>query len=96
MICAAEEQNNYDAKNFITLWKSEPIPVDPIAVRADLPEGFKARLTKVLQNLDLSQIPDDKRKHLMGTGPHTIATTDGEYNIIRDLVDTLHIDLAKL
>lgn len=32
----------------------------------------------------------------MGTGPHTIATTDGEYNIIRDLVDTLHIDLAKL
>ncbi len=96
MIRAAQEQNNYDPKNFVTLWKSDPIPVDPLAVRADLPDGFKARLTKVLQNLDLSQIPDDKRKHLMGTGPHTMPITDAGFNIVRDLVDTLHIDLAKL
>jgi len=96
MIRAAQAQNNYDAANFITLWKSDPIPVDPIAVRADLEPGFKARLTKVLQNLDLSGIAADQRKHLMGTGPRTIATTDDTFNQIRDLVSTLHVDLAKL
>ena len=96
MIIAATSQNNYDPKNFITLWKSDPIPVDPIAVRGDLPEPFKTRLTQVLQNLDLSSLPEAQRKHLMGTGPKTIATTDATYNIIRDLVDTLHVDLAKL
>ena len=39
---------------FVFLWKSDPIPTDPITVRGDLPPAFKARLTEVLQNLDLS------------------------------------------
>jgi phosphonate transport system substrate-binding protein len=95
-IRAAQQQNHYDEKNFITLWKSDPIPVDPISVRADLEPGFKARLTKVLQNIDLTALSADQRKHLMGTGPHTIATTDDSFNQIRDLVSTLHVDLAKL
>jgi phosphonate transport system substrate-binding protein len=96
MITAATAQNNYDPKNFVTLWKSDPIPVDPIAVRGDLPAAFKARLTQVLQNLDLSGLGESQRKHLMGTGLKTIATTDETYNLIRDLVSTLHVDLAKL
>jgi phosphonate transport system substrate-binding protein len=96
MITAATAQNNYDPKNFITLWKSDPIPVDPLAVRGDLPEAFKVRLTKVLQNIDLTALDAAQRKHLMGTGPKTIATTDSAYNLIRDLIDTLHVDLAKL
>ncbi len=68
MIRAAMAANNYDPAAFITLWKSDPIPVDPIAVRGDLPEAFKARLTKVLQNLDLMNIAADQRKHLMRNG----------------------------
>jgi phosphonate transport system substrate-binding protein len=95
-IRAAQQQNNYDAKDFVTLWQSDPIPVDPIAVRADLDPAFKARLTKVLQNLDLSSIASDDRKHLMGTGQRTVATSDETFNQIRDLVDTLHVDLAKM
>ncbi|HEY1723125.1 MAG TPA: phosphate/phosphite/phosphonate ABC transporter substrate-binding protein [Magnetospirillaceae bacterium] len=96
MITAATAQNNYDPKNFVTLWKSDPIPVDPIAVRGDLPEPFKTRLTQVLQNLDLTSLATAQRKHLMGTGPKTISTTDSAYNLVRDLIDTLHVDLAKL
>ena len=93
---AATNQHEYDSKDFVTLWKSQPIPNDPIAVRADLPAGFKARLTKVLQNLDLSSLTPAERKHLMGAGPHMVPTTDAAYDIIRDLVGTLRIDLAKL
>ena len=65
-------------------------------MRADLPAGFKARLTKVLRNLDLSSLTPAERKHLMGAGPHMVPTTDAAYDIIRDLVGTLRIDLAKL
>jgi phosphonate transport system substrate-binding protein len=95
-IKAASNQNEYDAKDFVTLWQSQPIPNDPITVRGDLPEGFKARLTKVLQNLDLSALPPAERKHLMGAGPRIVPTTDAAYDIVRQLVDTLNIDLAKL
>ena len=95
-IRAAQQQNHYDAKNFVTLWQSDPIPVDPIAVRSNLDPAFKARLIKVLQNVDLTSLGDDDRKHLMGTGPRTIATTDATFNQICDLVDTLHVDLAKM
>jgi len=32
----------------------------------------------------------------MGTGPRTIETNDAVFNQIRDLISTLHVDLAKL
>ena len=39
------------------LWKSDPIPTDPFAVRGDLPAAFKQKVIVVLQNLDLSELP---------------------------------------
>jgi len=77
------------------LWKSDPIPTDPIAVRGDLPDGFKRRLVEVLQNLDLSSLDEKDRKVLLG-GPRWVPQTDQAYNGIRDLVKTLNIDLAKM
>ena len=78
------------------LWKSQPIPTDPIAVRGDLPAGFKQRLTTVLQNLDLSDLPAKDRKIMGMSGARFVPQTDAAYNLIRDLISTLHIDLAKL
>ena len=95
-ITATTAQGIYDPKAFVTLWKSDPIPVDPIAVRGDLPAGFKARLTKVLQTLDLSALPEKDRKHLITVSTKLAPIDDKVFDQIRDLVGTLHVDLAKL
>jgi phosphonate transport system substrate-binding protein len=95
-IAAATIAGSYKDGDYITLWVSDAIPIDPIAVRGDLPDGFKARVTTVLQTLDLSELSADDLKIIGSGGARLMPTVDSNYNIVRDLVDTLHIDLAKL
>lgn len=92
---SARQRGHYHDGDLVFLWKSDPIPTDPIAVRGDLPDGFKRRLVEVLQNLDLSSLDEKDRKVIMG-GPRWVPQTDLAYDGIRDLVKTLNIDLAKL
>jgi phosphonate transport system substrate-binding protein len=81
----------------VFLWKSDPIPTDPFAVRGDLPTGFKERVIAVLQNLDLSTLDPADRKIMVGAGiTRLVPQSDGAYDGIRDLVKTLNIDLEKL
>ncbi|CAN7748431.1 phosphate/phosphite/phosphonate ABC transporter substrate-binding protein [Caballeronia sp. LjRoot29] len=96
---SAKLHNEYDPSAYVTLWKSQPIPLDPLAVRADLPADFKARLTRVLSSLDFHELPEVDQKFLASNeNPElkTVPQTDAAYDQIRDLVSTLHIDLAKL
>ncbi len=95
-IHSAKSQGFWKDGMFTTLWQSDPIPQDPIAVRGDLPAGFKARLTQILQTLDLRQLPAKDLDILAGDGKTFVPTTDAAYDGIRDLVKTLNIDLAKL
>jgi phosphonate transport system substrate-binding protein len=93
---SATQRGEYHDGVFVFLWKSDPIPTDPISVRGDLPPAFKARVTEVLQNLDLSSLPAADRKIMGLSGMRFVPQTDGAYNGIRDLVKTLNIDLDKL
>jgi len=93
---SAKQRGHYKDGDLVFLWKSDPIPTDPIAVRGDLPEGFKKRLTEVLQNLDLHSLDDKDRKVMGMSGLRFVPQTDKAYDGIRDLVKTLHIDLAKM
>ena len=98
-IASAKLHNEYDPKAYVTLWQSDPIPLDPFAVRGSLPDDFKARLAKVLSSLDLHELPEADQKFLASNenpALKTVPQTDSAYNQIRDLVKTLHIDLAKL
>jgi len=98
-IASAKLHNEYDPSAFVTLWKSDPIPLDPLAVRGDMPADFKARLASVLSSLDLRQLPEADQKFLASTQNPELRTTpqsDAAYNLVRDLVSTLHIDLSKL
>lgn len=98
-IASAKLHNVYDPNAFVTLWKSESIPLDPIAVRGNLPAEFKARLAKILSSLDLHELPEADQKFLAASQSpvlKTVPQSDSAYNQIRDLVSTLHIDLAKL
>lgn len=88
----------YKETDFVELWRSDPIPLDPIAVRANLEPGFKARLTRTLQNLDLSSLPENDKKLIAGggTGLRFVPTTDATYDVIRDVAKVLEIDVAKM
>lgn len=93
---SARQRGEYHDGLFVFLWKSKPIPTDPITVRGDLPPAFKARVTKVLQHLDLSSLPEKDRKIMGMSGMRFVPQTDSAYNGIRALVKTLNIDLSKL
>ncbi len=98
-IASAQLNHEYDPKAYVTLWQSQPIPLDPLAVRGDLPADFKARLAHVLSTLDLHDLPEADQKFLASNeNPElkTVPQTDSAYDQIRDLVSTLHIDLSKL
>jgi phosphonate transport system substrate-binding protein len=93
---SAAQRGQYKDGDFVFLWKSDPIPIDPITVRGDLPDGFKKRLTDILQTLDLSTLPAADLKVIGAHGTRTVPQTDATFNGIRDLVKTLNIDLNKL
>ena len=66
-------------------------------MRGDLPAALKAKLTDALQHLDLMSLDPADRKILVGAGiTQLVAQTDHAYDLIRDLVKTLNIDLEKL
>jgi phosphonate transport system substrate-binding protein len=95
-IASATVSGNYKASDFVELWRSTPIPIDPITVHGTLPPGFKARLTSVLQNLDLSDLPENDKKIIGFKGARLVPQNDAAFDGIRDLVQVLHIDLKKL
>jgi phosphonate transport system substrate-binding protein len=98
-INSARLHNEYDDKAYITLWKSEPIPIDPLCIRGDLDPVFKAKLAKVLSSLDLHELPEDDQKFLAANEDPALITVpqiDGAFDQIRDLVSTLKVDLSKL
>jgi phosphonate transport system substrate-binding protein len=94
---SATQRGHYKDGDLIFLWKSDPIPTDPFTVRGDLPAAFKRRLTEILQTLDLSTLDPVDRKIMVGAGiTRLVPQTDDAYQLIRDLVKTLNIDLEKL
>jgi phosphonate transport system substrate-binding protein len=93
IIRVARASGEYDAAAFVTLWRSPPIPLSPLAVRGDLPAAFKTRLRHALYSIDLGAIADPKR---VFTGKRYIAARDSDYDGIRTMVATLHVDLEHI
>ena len=95
-IGSAQVAGIYDPKDFVTLWTSQPIPQDPIAIRGNLPPAFKAKLAEVLAHLDLSSVTADQAKIIGLHGKGYIPAKDSDYDGIRSLVSVLHLNLAKM
>jgi phosphonate transport system substrate-binding protein len=93
---SAKQRGHYKDGDVVFLWKSDPIPIDPLTARGDLPAGFKTRLIAAMQDIDLSGLSDADRKIIGVHGMRTVAQSDANFNGIRDLVKTLNIDLEKM
>jgi phosphonate transport system substrate-binding protein len=94
---SAIQRDHYKDGDLVFLWKSDPIPTDPFAVRGDMPDGLKKKLTDAVQHIDLMSLDAADRKILVGDGiTQIVPQTDHAYDLIRDLVKTLNIDLEKL
>jgi phosphonate transport system substrate-binding protein len=96
VITAAELAHNYNPKDFVVLWKSKPIPVDPITVYGKLNPALKARLTKALQYLKLTTLTPEEVKVLGSSTGELVPQTNAAYDQIRDLVHVLNINLNKM
>lgn len=93
---AAKLQHNYDPKNFVVLWRSKPIPLDPITVYGKLNAELKQKLTYTLQHLSLSNLTPAEQK-VIGTGSaRLVATDNAAYDQVASLVHVLNINLNKL
>ena len=95
-IQAAEVHNEYNPKDFVILWQSKKIPLDPVSVYGKLNPALKAKLVYALQHLQLTSLTPAEQK-VIGTGSaKLVPQTDAAYNQIRSLVHVLNIDLTKL
>jgi phosphonate transport system substrate-binding protein len=96
-IAAAKVEGMFNPADFVVLWQSDPFPNGPIAVRGDLDPAFKARLTEILQTMDISAMPAEDMKFLGRASSRSFAPiNDHAYDGIRDIVSVLNIDLAKM
>ena len=81
----ATAAGQFKASDYREIWKSAPIPNDPIAVRTNLPAAFKARVATALHSLSSSQVAAvDKELGTGSVGP-LIPVPDGLYNGIQSL-----------
>jgi phosphonate transport system substrate-binding protein len=94
---SATQRGHYKDGDVVFLWKSDPIPTDPFVVRGSLPDGLKKKLTDAVQHIDLMSLDPADRKILVGAGiTQIVPQNDQAYDLIRDLVKTLNINLEKL
>jgi phosphonate transport system substrate-binding protein len=54
-IVSATQAGSYKPGMFVELWRSQPIPLDPIAIAPSIKNPFRAHLISVLQNLNLGK-----------------------------------------
>lgn len=95
-IGAATQAGSYKPGMSVELWRSKPIPLDPIAIAPSVKGPSRARLISVLQGLNLEELSPADLKILGTSGARLVPQTDGAYDVIRSLVHVLHIDLSKV
>jgi len=91
----ATAAHQFDTSKFRTIWRSAPIPNDPITVRGDLPSTFKTAFVRALFSLAPAQLKAVDAELGVDAGP-IIGGKDSLYSQIRDLVGLLHIDIKHI
>jgi phosphonate transport system substrate-binding protein len=91
----ATAAHQFDASKFRTIWRSAPIPNDPITVRDDLSSTFKTAFARALFSLTPAKLAAVDAELGVDAGP-IIGGKDALYNQIRQLVALEHIDIKHI
>lgn len=85
------EEGALDEDELQIIHESEPIPNSPISVRGDLPPEVKEEVQDVFLDMTTEEL-GELREGIVGY----TEGDDADYDPIRDLVDTLDLDLEEL
>lgn len=89
----ATQAGQFDASKYREIWRSDPIPNDPITVYGGLPQAFKDKVKQVLTSLSPQDIAA-VGKYLDVTPPGPmVAVTKADYQQLFDLASALHLTI---
>src|SRR5262249_17769067 len=91
----ASSSGDFDTSKYRVVWRSAPIPNDPITVRGDLPAAFKAALRKPLLKLTPAQLKIVDTELGGDSGPR-IPGTDAMFKPIRDVVAAENLGIKDI
>lgn len=86
------KEGQIDPKVNVIIFRSEPIPGSPIVVRGDLPEDLKSKIQDALVEMDEQTI---HKVSGWGIISKYVPVEDKDYDVIRDMVKILGLDLTK-
>jgi len=91
----ASAAGQFDTTKFRPIWRSKPIPNDPITVRGDLPKAFKAAFAKALLKLTPAQLKLVDTELGVDSGP-MIPGTDAMFNPVRAVVTAENLKITDI
>jgi phosphonate transport system substrate-binding protein len=91
----AAAAGQFDVTQYREIWKSAPIPNDPITVRGDLSAAFKAAFKSALLKLTPAQLKAVDTELGVDAGP-MIPGKDSYYGDIRALIAAEHLDISAI
>lgn len=96
-IDAATNAGSYNAADYVTLWRSQPIPNDPLAVRRTLSTSLKKKIVDAFMSLDFRALTPEQIAVLPSKGTtRFVAQDDKAYDEVRDLVKTMKYERDAL
>ncbi|HVM56619.1 MAG TPA: phosphate/phosphite/phosphonate ABC transporter substrate-binding protein [Gaiellaceae bacterium] len=91
----ASAAGQFDPSKFRVIWRSAPIPNDPITVRGDLPSAFRTAFKSALLKLTPAQLQLVDTELGVDSGP-MIPGTDAMYQPIRDVVSAENLQIKDI
>lgn len=85
----------FDTSKFKVLWRSAPLPNDPITVRGSLPAAFQTALKGALLKMTPAQLKLVDTELGVDSGP-MIPATDTMFKTIRDVVNIEHLKISQI
>ncbi len=91
----AAAAGQFDTSKYRVIWRSAPIPNDPITVRGDLPAAFKTAFKNALLKLTPAQLKLVDAELGVDSGP-MIPGPDSLFQPIRDVVNAEHLGIKDI
>lgn len=90
LLDAAIARGMVKADEIIIVWKSDPIPGAPVAMRRDLPEPLKQKIRAAFAGM--RDIPWSKGTIIKRWVP----ASDANFNVVRETAKVLNLDLSRM